>query len=167
MDLPDLAAGELLLALDLVAGWQIEKVKEEPIYFGWPEASEIDIADQYMLTGDATNLRSIPGCRFEETYLRSKLHNTGGCYRELEGDDHGDDSYEEHEGYAVRGQYEIEWANGQCHLLFYPDDDVNLGIHATGIPEIPARSRCNENGCSDARTRSSVCRQFGDIYLQY
>lgn len=38
MDLPQLKSDKLLLALDVVAGWQIEKIKSKQLWESWDEA---------------------------------------------------------------------------------------------------------------------------------
>lgn len=148
MDLADLQLKEMLLALDLVAGWQLDKVKEQPIWSTWPENTVLRLMDRHFRNED------VPISGFDPDFMRIKLKSycdTPDC-QSCEVD------------YHSRTFYELEWFDKGCNLTQYVGFLDDWDIPENTIPTLRRRSVCHEN--DECETATLKVRR-GSSYFIY
>lgn len=148
MDICDFTSADLLLGLDLVAGWQLDKIKEQSLWAGWLADEKMAAIERYFLTG---NLDDLTTSGFGEGIKRASLHYEWRDWNPYK-----------HEGRKplLKMQYELEWTDAGCNLLFYLGSGEHRGIHGMPIDYVRDLTYCGEFNCNKMSIREHVSNSF-------
>lgn len=134
MELPDLTSSDLLLGIDLVGSWQIDKVKEQSLWPDWPSNDTLRAMQDHCNSGQRmpafADPMSVRRVNLMQTWISEEANTDKSQSRDL--------------------HYALEWFDGGLDLISWEAVQTDQLNQVWLLPCLRMRSICRDIRCEKA-----------------